>query len=133
MTPNTPNTPRCRCGRPAPDAHLCRGCTDQLRTDLAALASYLPGLTRVLARQQRTTDNRSRRPTRQDASTVPAPETRTRKLTASESSVSLVATPLQFDPAASDLLAQARSTLGTWCRYLCAARGIPIERVLEAA
>lgn len=127
------NTARCRCGRPAPDAYLCRTCTDQLRTDLAALASYLPDLTRVLARQQHTTDNRAHRPARTDPDLVLAPAVPVRKLTASESGTSLVATPLQYDPAASALLAEARSTLSMWCRHLCEARGIPIERVLEVA
>lgn len=127
------STARCRCGRPAPDAYLCRTCADQLRTDLAALASYLPDLTRVLARQQRTTDNRTHRPTTSEPTSVETVTAPTRKLTASETGVSLVATPLVYDPAASALLGEARNTLATWCRHLCEARGIPIERVLEAA
>lgn len=127
---------RCRCGRPSPDAFLCAHCADELALDLEALSHYLPELTVVLTRQQRTTDNRTRQAiaARLDATAgivnAPLP---TRKLTASEANVGLVATALAFDPAASALLAEARNTISTWCRHLCETRGIPIERILEAA
>jgi hypothetical protein len=109
---------RCRCGRPCPDAFLCRDCAERLALDLEALSHYLPELTVVLTRQQRTTDGRTRRPAPAELAggTPAAPPAR--KLTASESGVSLVATALQFDPAASALLTEARNTLSTWCRHL---------------
>lgn len=128
------STPRCRCGRPSPDAFLCIQCTNDLATDIAQLANFLPELTVLLTRQVNThRGGRARRPAAAQTTAAPAaPPAATRKLSLSEQ-IGLVATPLVYDPAASALLAEARNTISTWCRHLCETRRIPIERILEPA
>lgn len=128
-------TNRCRCGRPSPDGFLCRTCADQLTIDLEALSHYLPELAATLIGQANT--RRHTRATQQANAATETPTTAPVKLPAhlrtSAGPIALVATGGMFDEPAADLLGEARNTLITWCRHLCEARGIPIERILEAA
>lgn len=83
----------CLCGRPAPDATLCRTCTKQLKRDLIDLPALADDLDVTLTRQDRVTP-------------------------ANDGGRS-AETPLPLSLHASDALAAIRATLTSWCLLTC--------------
>lgn len=115
-------TPRCQCGRPSPDAFLCRDCADKLRRVLDDLPGDLADLQRAATRQTRGplglgSEERfgERRDTRSPWEPVGPPV-----------DGALGDAGWVYAPGASDLLWTAGNTLTTWVRHLCESRGIGV-------
>lgn len=82
---------QCGCGQPAPDATLCRNCTDRLAKDLGDVPAYAEELEVTLTRQ---------------------------RATALEAGGPSASTPLPFHPTASEAASQLRAVLTGWTRVL---------------
>lgn len=101
----------CPCGKPAPDAFLCKACTEQLRRALGDLPALLEDLDITLARQG-TGSHSEGKPTKKDAQ------------------------PMSIHVGAAEVASDLRYKLATSVRYLTEQRGIvdlPADNPLSMA
>jgi hypothetical protein len=107
VTEPTCSTPDC--GRPSPDAFLCRTCTTHLERTLAHIPSQLRDLEVTITKQARANRGDHGKATKQASQ------------------------PLPIDLTAQHLADQARNGLSTWIRHLTEARGLTPPRITLAA
>jgi hypothetical protein len=96
------------CGRPSPDAFLCKGCAARLTRAYAELPSQLSDLEITLTRQSKAG--------RGDSKATKKAEQ-----------------PIPFDVTASELAQAVRTALGTQIRHLCESRGIQCPTIAHTA
>lgn len=90
----------CACGKPAPDAFLCRACSERLRRALGDLPALIADLDITLTRQAVTGAHGEGKPTKKDAQ------------------------PLSLHIGAAEVASDLRYKLATSIRYLTEQRGI---------
>ncbi len=123
----------CHCGRPSPDAFLCKTCTTELRQALTDLGRYLPELETTITRQHRTTGAPPRRPAAQPATALPPTELLPAFLRTPSTNIALTATRDAVSFQTADLLAEARTKLIGWVRHLTESRGLDTPNLGRSA